>query len=113
MTNQKRIVDVNTNKFSKTKINQFKNIALYFTPVKLSQILSSSVSSNIGTSIESMTNHVKSLILSNFVAKLYLSNSDIVSYLKNNAMKSFESEINNSIFITRYIEDCNSLGKNI
>jgi len=111
MTNQKRIVDVNAKKLDNTKINQFKNIALYFTPVKLSQILSSSVSSNIGTSIESMTNHVKSLILSNFVAKLYLSNSDIINYLKNDAMKSFESVINSSIFITRYIEDCNSLAK--
>jgi len=66
MKEQKKIIEVNSRKLSSSgKTNLDKNIAFYFTPVKLNQILSSSLSHNIGVATESMSNHVKSLILSN------------------------------------------------
>ncbi|OUM68611.1 hypothetical protein PIROE2DRAFT_3592 [Piromyces sp. E2] len=112
MVEQKKIIDSTAKKLSSSeKINVENNIALYFTPVKLHQILSSSSTHNINVATEAMSNHIKSLTLSNFISKLYLSNNDIVNYLKCNAQKSNKNEINNSIFITRYIEDCNSLAK--
>jgi len=112
MIEQKKIIDINSKCSIPFEIsNENKNIILYFTPVKLNQILSSSSTPDVGTTIESMTNHVKSLILSNFISKLYSSNDDIVNYLKFNSLNLSKDTIYNSIFMTRYTEDVNSIGK--
>ncbi|KAG4096925.1 hypothetical protein H8356DRAFT_1292159 [Neocallimastix lanati (nom. inval.)] len=112
MIEQKKIIDINSKCSIPFEIsNENKNIILYFTPVKLNQILSSSSTPDVGTTIESMTNHVKSLILSNFISKLYSSNDDIVNYLKFNSLNLSKDTIYNSIFMTRYTEDVNSIAK--
>ncbi|ORX83601.1 hypothetical protein BCR32DRAFT_266893 [Anaeromyces robustus] len=111
MSEQKIILNEKNLIHSDTTNDKIKNIAIYYTPVELQQILSSSSSKNIGLTAESMTNHVKSLILSNFIAKLYLYKSDITNYLKFNTINLNENNLNNSIFITRYVEDIHTIAK--
>eukprot|EP00833_Pecoramyces_ruminatium_P017060 jgi/Orpsp1_1/1191092/evm.model.d7180000083446.1 len=110
MLEQQKIINMNFKDTIKIENeNTSKNIALYIKPVKLNQILSSSSSVDAGIAIESMTNHVKSIILSNFVSKLYSYNNDISNYLKFGSKKLSENEMCKSIFITRYIEDINTI----